>query len=158
MKKRMFGLLGGMMLAAAVVAGPTAAQAQGAGSIGYVDTQKVFQGYKDAQTAQNRFRKEAQAYQEDLAEAQKKLEEARKAGKSEAEINKMQKQYEDQLKPKKSRVEALDRELSGKIKKQIESVIGQVAKSKNIPTVVDKQVILYGGVDLTNDVLNRLNK
>lgn len=158
MKKRMMGLLGGAILAAAVVAGPTVASAQGGGAIGYVDTQKVFQGYKEAQTAQNRFRKEAQDYQEELANAQKKLEEARKAGKSEAEINKMQKQFEDQLKPKKAKVEALDRDLSGKIKKQIETVIGQVAKSKGIPTVVDKQVILYGGTDITNDVLSRLNK
>lgn len=157
MKKRIIGMLGGLMLATAVVAAPAVAAAP-AGTIGYVDTQKVFQGYKEAQSAQSRFRKEAQDYQEELANAQRKLEEARKAGKSEAEINKMQKKYEDDLKPKKARVEALDRELSGKIKKQIESVIAQVAKSKGIPTVVDKQVILYGGTDITSDVLARLNK
>lgn len=157
MKTRLIGILGGVLLAAAVVAGPSMAAAP-SGAIGYVDTQRVFQGYKEAQTAQNRFRKEAQDYQEELANAQKKLEEARKAGKSDAEINKMQKQYEDQLKPKKARVEALDRELSGKIKKQIEQVIGQVAKGRGIATVVDKQVILYGGTDLTADVLSRLNK
>lgn len=155
MKKRMIGMLSGLVLALAVAA-PAMAAAPGA--IGYVDTQKVFQGYKEAQTAQNKFRHEAQAYQEELAEAQKKLEDARKAGKSTDEINKMQKRYEDELKPKKQRVEALDRDLSGKIKKQIESVIGQVAKAKGIPTVVDKQVILYGGTDLTNDVLAKLNK
>ncbi|HEY9855157.1 MAG TPA: OmpH family outer membrane protein [Stenomitos sp.] len=158
MKKRIIGMLGGAILAAAVLAGPSMAAPAAPGAIGYVDTQKVFQGYKEAQSAQSRFRKEAQDYQQDLADAQKKLEEARKAGKSEAEINKMQKKYEDDLKPKKARVEALDRELSGKIKKQIESVIGQVAKSRGVATVVDKQVILYGGTDLTDDVLSRLNK
>jgi len=157
-KKRMIGILGGALLAAAVLAGPSMAAPAAPGAIGYVDTQKVFQGYKEAQSAQSRFRKEAQDYQQELADAQKKLEDARKAGKSDAEINKMQKKYEDELKPKKSRVEALDRELSGKIKKQIESVIAQVAKSKGIPTVVDKQVILYGGTDITSDVLARLNK
>lgn len=157
MKNRMMGILGGAMLAMAVTAAPSLAAAP-AGAIGYVDTQKVFQGYKEAQTAQNKFRQEAQAYQEDLADAQKKLEEARKAGKSPDEINKMQKKFEDELKPKKTRVEALDRDLSGKIKKQIEQVIAQVAKAKGVPTVVDKQVILYGGTDLTGDVLSRLNK
>lgn len=157
MKKRMMGILGGAMLAMAVTAAPSLA-APPAGALGYVDTQKVFQGYKEAQTAQSKFRREAQAYQEDLADAQKKLEEARKAGKSPDEINKMQKKFEDELKPKKTRVEALDRDLSGKIKKQIEQVIAQVAKAKGVPTVVDKQVILYGGTDLTDDVLSRLNK
>lgn len=156
MTLRIAGLLTASALALFVNA-PHALAAQ-AGSIGYVDTQKVFQNYKTAQEAQGRFRKEAQAYQQELAADQKKLEDARKANKSPDEINKMQKRFEDELRPKKTRVEGLDRDLSGKIKKQIETVIAAVAKSKGVATVVDKQVVLYGGTDLTSDVLARLNK
>ncbi|HEY9900194.1 MAG TPA: OmpH family outer membrane protein [Pantanalinema sp.] len=134
------------------------AQAAAPGALGYVDTQKVFQSYKGAQSAQDRFRKEAQDYQEELVDAQRKLEEARKANKSSDEIAKMQKKFEDELKPKKAKVEALDRELSGKIKKQIEAAIAQVAKTRGFATVVDKAAILYGGEDLTGDVLKNLNK
>ncbi|MNX83385.1 Outer membrane protein (OmpH-like) [compost metagenome] len=141
-----------------MVSAPALAQAAAPGAIAYVDTQKVFQSYKGAQSAQDRFRKEAQDYQEELVDAQRKLEEARKAGKSSDEVAKMQKKYEDELKPKKAKVEALDRELSGKIKKQIEAAIAQVAKAKGFGTVLDKAVILYGGTDLTSDVLKNLNK
>ena len=126
-------------------------------ALGYVDAQKVFQNYKAAQAAQARFRQEAEAYQNELAADQAKLEAARSAKKSPAEINKMQQKFENELQPKKNKVEALDRQLSGKIKKQIEAVIAQVARSKGIATVVDKQVILYGGVDLTHDVIQKLN-
>lgn len=151
-------LLSLLVALSAVLAVAPAARAQAAGVVGKVDTQKVFQNYKDAQEAQSRFRREAQAYQEELADDQKKLEEAKKAKKPEDEIAKMQKRFEEDLKPKKSRVEALDRELSGKIKKDIEQVIADVAKSKGIATVLDKQVVLYGGVDLSDEVLKRLNK
>lgn len=142
-----FGLMGQGALAAAPAA-----------NLGFVDAQKVFQNYKAAQEAQGRFRREAQAYQDELAADQRKLEEARRQGKSNEDLAKMQKKFEEELKPKKSKVEGLDRELSGKIKKQIEVVIAEVAKAKNVPTVVDKQVILYGGIDLTDDVVRRLNR
>lgn len=135
-----------------------AAPAAPAANLGFVDAQKVFQNYKAAQEAQSRFRREAQAYQDELAADQRKLEEARRANKSPEEIAKMQKKFEEELKPKKTKVEGLDRDLSGKIKKQIEVVIAEVAKAKGIPTVVDKQVILYGGIDLTDDVVRKLNR
>lgn len=144
--------------AAMIVALGALPPAFAAGNLGYVETQRVFQQYKAAQQAQSRFRHEAQSYQEELAADQRKLEEARKAGKSADEINRMQRRFEEELKPKKTRVEGLDRELSGKIKHQIENVIGEVAKSKGIATVLDKQVVLYGGIDLTDDVVRRLNK
>ena len=127
------------------------------GAVGFVETQKVFSRYKTAQEAQSRFRREAQSYQEELAADQRKLEEARKT-KSADEVAKMQRRFEAELKPKKDRVEALDRELSANIKRKIEGVIAEVAKSKGIATVLDKQVVLYGGVDLTDDVVRRLNR
>lgn len=157
MLQRMVAGFAGLALAAGLML-QSPASAAAPGALGFVDTQKVFQSYKGAQSAQDRFRKEAQDYQEELVGAQRKLEEARKAGKSSDEVAKMQKKFEDELKPKKAKVEALDRELSGKIKKQIEAAIAQVAKAKAVPTVVDKAVVLYGGTDLTDDVLKQLNK
>lgn len=127
------------------------------GGVGFVDTARVFNSYSAAQKAQNQFRKEAEEYKQELAERQEKLEEARKAGKSNDELASMQKQFEKELLPMKKKVEQLDAQLSGKIKKDIESAIAQVAKQKGIQTVVDRQVILYGGTDLTGAVVNKLN-
>lgn len=152
------GTLAWSLASQGVLAAAPAGAGASAASLGFVDAQKVFQSYKAAQEAQSRFRHEAQAYQDELADDQRKLEEARRANKSPEEISKMQKKFEEDLKPKKTRVEGLDRELSGKIKKQIEVVIAEVAKAKGVPTVVDKQVVLYGGIDLTDEVVRKLNR
>ncbi|MNK30125.1 Outer membrane protein (OmpH-like) [compost metagenome] len=133
-----------------------AAQAQAAPTVGFVDTAAVFNAYPEAKKAQDQFRKKAEDYQEELAKRQKQIEEARKAGKSDADIQKMMKDAEQDLMPQKKAVEELDRKLSTQIKAKIESAIGASAKAKGITTVVDKQVILYGGTDLTSDVVKRL--
>lgn len=144
-----------LALAAATV-GLMSAEAALAQSLGFVDTAQVFNSYGEAKRAQDQFRKKAEEYQEELGERQKQIEAARKAGKSEAEIQKMMKDAETDLMPKKKAVEELDRKLSTQIKVKIEKAIADSAKAKKVTAVVDKQVILYGGTDLTNDVLKRL--
>lgn len=143
---------------AAMTAGILTAQSASAQvpSLGYVDTAQVFNAYGEAKRAQDQFRKKAEEYQEELGERQKAIEAARKAGKPEAEIQKMMKDAEQDLMPKKKAVEELDRKLSTQIKGKIEKAIADAAKAKKITTVVDKQVILFGGTDLTSDVIKRL--
>lgn len=146
------------VVVAAATAGIVSTQTVSAqsSSFGYVDTAKVFSSYTEAKKAQDQFRKKAEDYQEELAERQKQIEAARKAGKSDAEIQKMMKDAEEDLMPKKKAVEELDKKLSTQIKGKIESAIAAAAKARGISAVVDKQVILYGGTDLTNDVVKRL--
>lgn len=127
-----------------------------ASTVGFVDTAQVFNSFPEAKKAQDQFRKKAEDYQEELAKRQKQIEDARKAGKSDADIQKMMKDAEQDLMPQKKAVEELDRKLSTQIKAKIEAAIAASAKAKRITTVVDKQVILYGGTDLTSDVVKRL--
>ncbi len=143
---------------AALTAGIVSTQAAQAAapSLGFVDTAQVFNSYPEAKRAQDQFRKKAENYQEELAKRQKQIEDARKAGKSDSEIQKMMKDAEQDLMPQKKAVEELDRKLSTQIKGKIEKAIAASAKAKGISAVVDKQVILYGGTDLTSDVVKRL--
>jgi outer membrane protein len=143
---------------AALTAGIVSTQAAQAAapSLGFVDTAQVFNSFGEAKRAQDQFRKKAEDYQEELAKRQKQIEDARKAGKSDSEIQKMMKDAEQDLMPQKKAVEELDRKLSTQIKVKIEKAIAASAKAKGVSAVVDKQVILYGGTDLTSDVLKRL--
>lgn len=143
---------------AAMTAGIVSTQSAlaAAPTVGYVDTATVFNSYAEAKKAQDQFRKKAEDYQEELAKRQRAIEAARKAGKSDAEIQKMMQDAEKDLMPQKKAVEELDRKLSTQIKSKIEAAIAASAKAKGITTVVDKQVILYGGTDLTSDVVKRL--
>jgi Skp family chaperone for outer membrane proteins len=52
----------------------------------------------------------------------------------------------------------LNEEKMAKIRKDIIAVVEVVAKEVGIDVVVDKQVVIAGGIDLTDMVVNKLNK
>jgi outer membrane protein len=128
-----------------------------ASTLAKVDTKRLFEQYKEAQSSQSEFKRKAEAYQREFMEKNRQLQEAQKAGKDKAELEKLTRKFEAELKPKKDAVEALDRELSARLKKVIERAIQDVARSKGFAVVVDKQVVLFGGDDITDDVLKKLN-
>lgn len=147
-----------LTMSAMLGAGALSLPALAAPALGYVDVQKVFTQFKQAQSSQAAFQARAQKYEAELAEKNKELEQAKKAGKSKAELDKMTRKFEAELKPEKAAIEAMDRRLSGNLKARIQSAIAHVAAAHRIPVVVDKQVVLYGGIDLTPEVLRDLNK
>jgi Skp family chaperone for outer membrane proteins len=50
------------------------------------------------------------------------------------------------------------KELSAAIRDDIVKAIEAVAKDKKLNVIVDKEAVLYGGVDVTKDVLSKLKK
>lgn len=143
-------------VAAAITAAVTAAAPAFAYTIGYVDTGKILMQYKGATSARSQMQHQLQQYQSEFAKRQKKIAEAQKAGKSPAEIQKMTEQYERELAPYKSRAQNLEQSLSADIKTKVEAKISAIAKRRGVDVVVDKAAVLYGGVDLTGDVLSAL--
>lgn len=71
--------------------------------------------------------------------------------KSEVVIRNLDEDYKQQVEKRKN-------ELSDKITEDLKSAIEAVAKEKGLATVVDKIAVLYGGVDITNEVISRLNQ
>ncbi len=58
--------------------------------------------------------------------------------------------YSQQVEQRKS-------QLSDRITADLQQAIAKVAQSKGLATVVDKIAVLYGGVDITEDVIQTLN-
>lgn len=162
MGSKISGLTRAACLAAALAIGPLTGASLVASAeaavVAKVDTKRLFEQYKEAQTSQSEFKKKAEAYQQEFMEKNRLLQEAQKEGKSKAELEKMTRKFESELKPKKEAVEKLDRELSARLKKKIEATIQEIARARGYAVVVDKQVVLYGGDDITDDVLKKLNK
>ena len=46
--------------------------------------------------------------------------------------------------------------MSNKLKTQVENAIKDVAKDKNLDVIVDKQAVLFGGNDVTEDVIKKI--
>lgn len=145
-----------MIITGAIAASTLVAPAAMAYTIGFVDTARVLTSYKGAQSAQATMAKEIQAYQQAFADRQKKIAEAHKAGKTQAEIQKLTAQYERELAPLKEKAAKLEQKLSAGVKTKVESVITSIAKRRKVDVVIDKAAVLYGGVDLTGDVIQAL--
>lgn len=54
-------------------------------------------------------------------------------------------------------IEQRKAQLSDKITADLKDAIARVAQAKGLATVVDKIAVLYGGVDITDDVIKALN-
>jgi outer membrane protein len=138
------------------VIGSVAAHA--ATSIGYIDVQKVFKEYKETSKAQAQVSKQEEDFKKEYDDAQKKLSDAEKNGTKRDELEKMRKDLEDKLSPKRQVLVDLNEKLTGKLQADILSATKDVAKKVGIDIVVDKQVIITGGVDITEMVINKLNE
>lgn len=72
------------------------------------------------------------------------------ADQSSTEIEQLQKRLSDEI-------NARNKELSDKLNRKIESALAAVAREKRVDFILAKDAVLYGGRDLTNDVLTKLN-
>lgn len=134
----------------------TSAQAASAYTVGYVDTAKILLQMPGAQTARQQMQAELIEYQKAFADRQRRIAEATQAKKPEAEIRRMTEQFEKELAPLKAKAQGLEMRLSGQVKTKVEAAIQAIARARRLDVVLDKAAVLYGGVDITNEVLTRV--
>jgi Skp family chaperone for outer membrane proteins len=127
-------------------------------SIGYIEVQRVFKGYKETMKAQEKLSKEEAVFKKEFEESQKKLESAKSAKKSQKEVDTITKELEEKLAPKREVLMKLNEELTTKLQKDIIGAVSQVAKNLGLDTVLDKQAVIVGGVDISDMVINKLNE
>lgn len=147
--------LGVVILTAIMILGVSAVYAD---NIGYIDMQKVFMNYTDAKKAQEDFKKKQDEYQKIYDEKQKEVEKAKIDKKSDEDIKKLISKLETELEPKKDELLKLNQELTMKLRDKILTASQKVAQEYGIDVVMDRQVILTGGFDLTDFVIKNLNK
>lgn len=127
-------------------------------SIGYIDGQKVFSSYDKTKKAQEQFKKKEQVIQDEITKKQKQIEQEKSKGMSDADIRKLIEKFEKELAPKQKDL----MESQNKIRKEIQGDIAKatdvIAKKMNIEIVLEKQVFITGGTDLTDRVVEQLNK
>jgi Skp family chaperone for outer membrane proteins len=129
-----------------------------ADSIGFIDTQLVVKQYNKAIAAQSDLVRKQKELQDLVIKRQGELEVAKAASKNEEELSKMKDDFEEELQPKREELIGLNQKLSTDIEKDIIDATKKIAKQLRIDVVLDKQVVLVGGTDLTNLVTSHLNK
>ena len=129
-----------------------------ASEIGFIDTDIIFQKAKFVQTFKENFAEKEKDFKELLDKKQKKIEEAIAKGKPEDEIRELVKKREEELEPRKKELMQYEMSFRQNFLLNVTTTAKKVAEEYKVDVVLDKQVIYHGGYDLTDLVLNKLNK
>lgn len=150
--KRFFSL----MLSMAMVIGMTlGAYAQ---QIGTVDYEKLIRSYNKATSFNDDLKIKEGEIEKMKAEFVKQLRETKNAQPDNpVALEQMEKQLQERLNAKINETRNWMASKSQEIDTSMNTAIQDVARTKNLDVVVAKQAVLYGGTDITNDVLGRLN-
>jgi Skp family chaperone for outer membrane proteins len=146
-------------------------QASWAAKIALVDTAKVVKEYQKTKDAQTRLEKEMEDKKSEIKKMSDKLEKqqeeltAKKGIVSQKQYDSMKSKFDDdqdafreKYKEMQNTLMKKQRDLMENIVNDVKEIVGQIAKAEKYDAVFDKEVLLYGGEDITYKVLDQLNK
>jgi len=116
-------------------------QDQSIDSVAYVDLEKVFAEHPARTAAEKKLNQKAAEYQQQLEQEGEEL--------SGVEQKELLASYQNEL-------QNLEAELLDSVLKEVESIIVETAAEKKVKFVLEEKDVLYGGFDLTDDVLVKL--
>ncbi|MBK8190406.1 MAG: OmpH family outer membrane protein [Vampirovibrionales bacterium] len=144
-----------LSLAATLLLAPAVAMAD---AVGYVDLEKVAGGYDKAQSFSADVKVKEAELRKMQADFVKQIEDARKsAPKNPVTGNQLEKDLNDKLSAKVREYRDWASTRQKEIDQALETSIKAAAKARSVDVVLPRQAVLNGGVDLTADVLSKLN-
>ena len=142
-----------------------------ASKIALVDTAKVVKEYQKTKDAQTRLEKEFEDKKTELKKMNDKLEKqqqeltAKKGVVSQKQYDSLKAKFDDDSDNFREKYKEIQnvfmkkqRDLMESIVNDIKEIVAQIAKAEKYDAVFDKEVLLYGGEDITYKVLDQLNK
>lgn len=116
-------------------------QDQSIDSVAYVNLERVFDEHPARTAAEKKLNQKAAEYQQQLEQEGEEL--------SGAEQKELLKSYQKEL-------QNLEAELLDSVLKEVETIIVETAAAKQVKFVLEEKDVLYGGYNLTDDVLAKL--
>lgn len=133
----------GSVVALALTQSGGIASAAGNSAVGVVDRDQILSQHPQATDVDTQMRTAINEVQKDFEE--------KSAGMNDQEKQDYYRQCQQRLEQKRI-------ELTDPILKSIDDAIKSVADAKGISVVIDKVVVVYGGTDITQDVIKKLSK
>ena len=133
----LFAILGAVMLLAVFTGDETVDR------VAYVNLQRVFAEHPARTAAENTLNQKAAEYQQQLEKEAEDL--------SGSEQKEILKKYQKQL-------QILESELLDSVTREVEAIIQKTAEEKKVKFVLEEEQVLYGGYNLTDDVLAKLKE
>jgi outer membrane protein len=129
-----------------------------AAAIGYIDGPKVFSSYEKTKKEQEQFKKKEQILQDEVTKKQKQLEKEKSKNVSDGELRKLAEKFDKELEPKRTILMESQKKITQEIWDDIVKATEVTAKKMGIETVLNRQAIITGGTDITDRVIEQLNK
>ena len=133
----------GSVVAIALTQTGNIASAASSSSVGTIDYQQVMAAHPDVQNLQGQM-------ETAIADVKKEFDE-KSAGMNENEKADYYRQCQERLAQKQQ-------ELLDPIRNAVDAAIKKVADKKGLAVVIDKMAVIYGGQDITADVITELGK
>lgn len=127
------------------------------GKFGVVDFQ-VLNATPQAQEAMNKVNAIQEKLQQELAKRSQQLEDARKRNASETELQSMQQRFEQELQQLRAKGEESAKAAYAAYEDKVKQAIKSVASQRKVDLVFNKQALVQGGEDITEDVKKALAK
>lgn len=143
---------------AAVVGLATQAMAQGAkpGVVGVVDRDKVMAGYAKYQQAGQDIQKSEERVHKLIEDSNKEFETAKAQKKPDAELQTLMRRLQSSIDDEVKKVQAKAVTLENQLQADLDAAVKAEADAHKVDTVFIKQIVMFGGVDLTEAVAKRL--
>ena len=135
--------VGSVVALALTQSGAGIASAAGSSNVGVVDYRQIMGQHPQLQTANDQM-------QQAVTDAQKEFEE------KSASMGDQEKQ--DYYQQTQERLQQKQQELLDPIEQSVQDAVKNVADAKGLAVVLDKSTVVYGGLDITQDVIKKLSK
>lgn len=125
--------------------------------VGFIDMQRISGEVNAVKKAEQELRAAQDNFRTEFENRRKQLVEAQKKKMSASEQEKLREQLQAEMAPLEEKLKQLNQELMERLNKQLDEAVKKVAESRKLSLVLDKQVIRFGGKDITEEVIKQLN-
>lgn len=122
-----------------------------------INSNKIIQSYPKAQKLMQDIAKSEADLNKKVIEKKAALEKAKSENKTQTELQMMAEQMRLEIEPEAKKLEADSNKRSEEVETNIKQAIDAVAKENKYDLILTEEAVLYGGTDVSDLVLKKLN-
>ncbi len=122
-----------------------------------INSNKIIQSYPKAQKLMQDIAKAEADLNKKVIEKKAALEKAKNENKTQTELQMMAEQMRLEIEPEAKKLEADSNKRSEEVETNIKQAIDAVAKENKYDLILTEEAVLYGGTDVSDLVLKKLN-
>jgi Skp family chaperone for outer membrane proteins len=129
-----------------------------ADTISYINMESIFTSAKMVKQFEENMKEKKANYEKFVTKKQKKLEKAKNDGQSDEELKELISEIEAAILPKRQELRQLEAGFQQNLLMSIKRIAKEVASELGVDVVIDNRVVFYGGLDITDLILDKLNQ